>query len=300
MQGLSPLKRLRLSGVTPARHLGQNFLIDANILDVIERLAALSAADVVLEVGPGAGVLTERLLKRCGFVHAVEVDSRLAAMLRQEFGGRANFRLDEADALKLSFGSLAPPPSKFVANLPYNVAAPLVMKSLEELPGMKLWCLMVQKEIGGRLFARPGTAAYGGVSVMVQLLAEKIAVRPVPETVFYPRPRVRSSLVVFRRRPGAGYTGSHFSAVRKVVYGCFSHRRKTLANSLASVDADRLPRTLGNMQPEERKRLVELLLGHMGLEPNARAGQLSPCQHERLARLITEGLVDHGDSTGGA
>ncbi len=297
--GLSPLKRLRQSGVTPAHSLGQNFLIDANILGVIERLAGLAANDIILEVGPGAGVLTGRLLERCGLVHAIEIDPRLTAMLKEEFAGRANFRLIESDALKLSFAGLDPPPSKFVANLPYSVAAPLVMKSLRELPGMKRWCLMLQKEIGDRLFARPGTAAYAGVSVMMQLLTEKIASRPLPETVFYPQPRVRSTLLAFRRRSGARYASSNFAAVKELVYACFSHRRKTLANSLAADAAGRRPPALAGQGPDEIKNIAERLLVRLGLDANARAAQLAPGQHERLAQLIIENVEGPESHTNG-
>ncbi|MHB0866854.1 MAG: 16S rRNA (adenine(1518)-N(6)/adenine(1519)-N(6))-dimethyltransferase RsmA [Thermoleophilia bacterium] len=200
---LTPLERLRASGIAPERSLGQNFLIDPNILDVIERGAMLDARDVVLEVGPGLGVLTERLVDRCAAVHCVELDRRLADRLRDEFGARPGFQLHMADAVRLDFSSLDPPPDKFVANLPYNVAAPLVMQSFQELPSLRLWCLMVQKEIAERLFASPGAANYGGISVMAQLMAEKLSVRNISSAVFYPQPRVRSSLLVFRRR-GAG------------------------------------------------------------------------------------------------
>ncbi|MCL4472598.1 MAG: 16S rRNA (adenine(1518)-N(6)/adenine(1519)-N(6))-dimethyltransferase RsmA, partial [Actinobacteria bacterium] len=189
----TPLERLRRSGISPDRGLGQNFLIDPNILGVIERMASLGPKDTVLEVGPGLGVLTERLLDLCGAVHCVELDRRLGKLLRDEFGSRPNFQLHQADAVRFDFASLDPPPVKFVANLPYNVAAPLVMISFE-LPSLEFWCLMLQQEIAERLFAVPGSSNYGGVSVMTQLLAEKIEARPVPATVFYPRPRVRSSL----------------------------------------------------------------------------------------------------------
>jgi 16S rRNA (adenine1518-N6/adenine1519-N6)-dimethyltransferase len=165
MSDLTPVERLRRSGVTPDRALGQNFLIDPNILDVIEKTAALSSDDTVLEVGPGLGVLTDRLVSRCGLVHCIEMDNRLTVMLEEEFGGRPGFSFHHADAMDFPLATLDPPPGKFVANLPYNVAAPLVMKSLEELPQLKQWCLMLQKEIADRFFAVTGAANYGGISV---------------------------------------------------------------------------------------------------------------------------------------
>ncbi len=283
---LTPLERLRQSGARPDRQLGQNFLIDANILDVIERTAALGPEDVVLEVGPGVGVLTERLLERCALVHAVELDPRLAAVLEDEFADRPNFRLYRADAMRFPLAGLDPPPGKFVANLPYNVATPLVMRSLEGLPTVMLWCLMLQKEIADRLFALPGAANYGGASVMVQLFTRKLASRGVAGTVFYPRPRVSSSLLAFKRRPAAGYASSHFPQVKALVYGAFAHRRKILVNSLAEAGAGTLPEPLGRLDMSSRRKRVAELLGQAGLPLRARPQDLSPPDYERLAELL--------------
>lgn len=288
MKGLSPLKRLRLSGIVPDRSLGQNFLIDANILGVIERMASLNAADTVLEVGPGAGVLTELLARRSGHVHAVEVDRRLAALLEQEFSGAANFSLHQVDAMKLPFGELLPPPTKFVSNLPYSVAAPLVMKSLEEAPAVHLWCLMVQKEIGNRLFAAPGLAAYGSISVIIQLFTEKKSARAVPRTVFYPQPRVRSVLVSFVRRQGAEPSLEELPLIKQVAQAAFRHRRKTLVNSLADAPAESLPPALGRLDVRGRKQLTLDLLSRMGLESGIRPQMLSPAQFWRLARFLED------------
>jgi 16S rRNA (adenine1518-N6/adenine1519-N6)-dimethyltransferase len=285
---LTPLERLRQSGVTPDRALGQNFLIDPNILDVIERMAGLSQEDVILEVGPGAGVLTERLIERCGFVHSVEVDRRLAALLEAQFAVMPNFSLHEADAVRLPLGSLDPAPTKFVANLPYNVATPLVIKSLEELPALRLWCLMVQREIADRLFARPGSAAYGGVSVMTQLMTRKLAARAVPDTVFYPRPRIRSSLLAFARRDDAAGFADRLAAIKAVVYCSFSHRRKTLVNSLAGAEARLLPPALAGLAPPQRKQLAQELLAGMGLAANIRPQQLTPEQYARLEQAFAQ------------
>ncbi len=288
MTGLSPLKRLRLSGIVADRSLGQNFLIDANILGVIERMASLNAADTVLEVGPGAGVLTELLVRLSGHVHAVEVDRRLAALLEQEFSGATNFSLRQVDAMKLPFGALVPPPTKFVSNLPYHVAAPLVMKSLEEAPTIQLWCLMVQKEIGDRLFAAPGLPAYGSISVIIQLFTEKKSARKVPRTVFYPQPRVRSVLVSFNRRQGAEPSLGELPLIKQVAQAAFRHRRKTLVNSLADVPAKSLPPALGRLDARGRKKLTLGLLSRMGLAAGVRPQMLSPAQFWQLARLLED------------
>ncbi|MHB9111703.1 MAG: 16S rRNA (adenine(1518)-N(6)/adenine(1519)-N(6))-dimethyltransferase RsmA [Thermoleophilia bacterium] len=285
---LTPLERLRRSGIAPDRGLGQNFLIDPNILDVIERMASLNAGDVVLEVGPGLGVLTERLLDRCRVVHCLELDRRLAALLTDEFGSRRGFFLHMGDAMRLDFGSFDPPPAKFVANLPYNVAAPLVMRSLAELPSIDLWCLMLQKEIADRLFAAVGAANYGGVSVMVRLLSEKLSSRPVPATVFYPRPRVRSSLLAFSRRERQGYATRDFARVKTVVYAAFSHRRKMLVNSLAETGPGVLPPAIAAESLPERKAWLEGLLKEIGKAPRVRPQELEPLEFEELVRLMDE------------
>ena len=185
---------IRVVSVRPRKALGQHFLVDDNILRVIERLASLSAADVVLEVGPGLGVLTRFLAARVALVHAVEIDRRLEPQL----AGIERTELHWGDVLGLDLASLEPPPVKLVANLPYNVATPVVAESLtlESLVG---WCVMVQREVADRFFARPSTKAYGAVSVLVQLAAERTGLHPVSREVFRPRPNVDSALVAFRR-----------------------------------------------------------------------------------------------------
>jgi len=211
--------------VTPKKQLGQHFLVDENLLSVIGRMAELDESDVVLEVGPGLGVLTRYLADRVALVHAVEIDRSLEPHLRLGEHVQGTF----GDVLGLDLGSLAPPPNKLVANLPYSIATPLVAESIERLPTVQLWCVMVQREVADRFFARPGTKAYGAVSVLVQLAAERTAFHPVSRTVFRPRPNVDSALIAFRRVP----LPAAFPSIRTVVEGAFAHRRKTLPNSLA-------------------------------------------------------------------
>ena len=283
---LSPIRKLRQSGISPDKALGQNFLVDSNILAVIERLACLRDQDCVLEVGPGLGVLTARLLERCRLVHCIEVDRRLAAHLEEEFAASGNLRLHLMDALKADLEDLEPPPDKFVANLPYNIAAPLVMRSLQELPTVRLWCLMLQREIADRLFAEPGSANYGGMSVMTRMVAEKISARPVSGNVFYPRPRVKSSLLAFRRTEPSAITADCFTAIRAVVYGSFSHRRKKLVNSLAEAEMENLPASLKPLTPAERKHTIEVALADVGLAAGVRAQNLTPGQYLSLAQRL--------------
>jgi len=211
----------------PKKELGQHFLADENILGVIERLAELAPDDVALEIGPGLGVLTRRLADRVRHVHAVELDRSLAPRLA-DLEARDDVDLHWGDALRLDLAALRPQPTKLVANLPYNVATPIVAESLSGQPALELWCVMVQREVADRFFAVPSTKAYGAVSVLVQLAARRTGFHPVSRTVFRPPPNVDSALVAFRRvelPPG-------FERVKEIVEAAFAHRRKTLPNSL--------------------------------------------------------------------
>ena len=254
-----------------AHELGQNFLVDANVLDVIERLAALTSEDVVLEVGGGLGVLSERLAAAAGHVHVVEVDRSLEPALEERLAGFGNVALHFGDALELDFASLRPLPGKVVANLPYGVAATVILRTVDELPSVMTWVVMVQREVGERLAAAPGTAAYGVPSVLAQLACEVKVLRPISRNVFRPVPHVDSVLVGLRRRgPGADHR------VRSVVQAAFAHRRKALAGSLALAgDAP------GDIRSRARAALVEL--GH---PPDQRAERLSAEEFRELARRL--------------
>ena len=256
--------------VVPNRELGQHFLVDENIVEVTGRLAALARDDVVLEVGAGLGVLTAYLADRVRLVHAVEVDRGLEPHLRERLGARANVELVFADALAFPLGALEPPPTKLVANLPYQVATPLVAESLDGLPSVGLWCVMVQREVADRFFARPRTKSYGAVSVLVQLTAERIGTHAVARTCFFPPPNVDSALVAFRRTRA---WGDEFEAIKRVIQAAFGHRRKTLANSLELVGVAGRARAAAALET----------LGH---SPEARAEALAPAEFERLARLL--------------
>jgi 16S rRNA (adenine1518-N6/adenine1519-N6)-dimethyltransferase len=249
--------------VSPRKDLGQHFLVDDNILRVIERLAALEPTDVVLEVGPGLGVLTRFLAERVAHVHAAEVDRRL----EEHLAGIDRMTLHWGDALHLDVTALDPPPTKLVANLPYNIATPIVAESLR-LEQLDLWCVMVQREVADRFFARPSTKAYGAVSVLVQLATERTGFHPVSREVFRPRPNVESALVAFRRvGPGAP------PEVRRIVEGAFGHRRKTLANALALAGVT------------SRERAVEALAA-IGREANVRAEALEPPEFVALTKTL--------------
>jgi 16S rRNA (adenine1518-N6/adenine1519-N6)-dimethyltransferase len=250
--------------VTPKKSLGQHFLIDENVLGVIDRLAALGPEDVVLEVGPGLGILTRYLADRVAHVHAVEVDRSLEPHL----AGIQRTTLHWQDALGLDADVLEPPPTKLVANLPYNIATPLLVESLDRMPGIATWCVMVQREVADRLFAAPGTKAYGAVSVLIQLVTERTGFHPVSREVFRPRPNVASALVAFSRvAPGVP------ERVKPVVEGAFAHRRKMLANSLALA---------GIASREHAAAALEAI----GRDPAVRAEVLEPAEFVSLARAL--------------
>ncbi|MDP9383720.1 MAG: 16S rRNA (adenine(1518)-N(6)/adenine(1519)-N(6))-dimethyltransferase RsmA, partial [Actinomycetota bacterium] len=222
------LRRLRQFGVRPNRDLGQNFLIDSNILDVVARAAEVGPADVVLEVGGGLGVLSEHLAERAAHVHVVELDRRLEAALRDATDQHRNVTVHFGDAVRIDLGALEPPPGKVVANLPYGVAATVILRTIEELPGVTRWVAMVQREVGERFAAPAGSPAYGAPSVLAQLACEVRVLRPVARTVFHPVPNVDSVLVGLTRRGPAPPPG-----LRELVSAGFAHRRKALPRSLA-------------------------------------------------------------------
>ena len=253
--------------VSPKKQLGQHFLADENILGVIGRLAELEPADVVLEIGPGLGVLTRYLGDRVGHVHAVELDHSLEPHL-SPLAAR-NVDLHWGDALALDLAAFRPAPTKLVANLPYNVATPIVAESLDGLPSLELWCVMVQREVAERFFASPSTKAYGAVSVLVQLAARKTGFHPVSRSVFRPPPNVDSALVAFRRLP----LPPDFDRVKRVIEASFAHRRKTLPNSLALAGL------------ASREQGVEALAA-IGRAGSARAEELEPAEFVDLAAAL--------------
>jgi 16S rRNA (adenine1518-N6/adenine1519-N6)-dimethyltransferase len=248
---------------TVKKRFGQHFLADPNILGVIERLAELGPDDVVLEIGPGEGVLTRYLAARVARVHAIEIDRELEPALRHV---APNVDIVFGDALQLD---LPQDPTKLVANLPYNVATPLIVESLDGLPNLSLWCVMVQREVADRFFAKPGTKDYGAVSVLVQLAAQRTGFHPVSRTVFRPRPNVDSALVAFRRTE----LPEDYARIKQVVVAAFGHRRKTLPNSLA----------LAGLVSRERAAAA---LEALGRPENTRAEALAPHEFLALAQAL--------------
>jgi 16S rRNA (adenine1518-N6/adenine1519-N6)-dimethyltransferase len=247
--------------------LGQNFLADTNLLDAILRDAELGGDDVVLEVGAGEGILTARLAEAAAHVHAVEIDRRLESALAA-LAARPGVELHWGDAMAVDLGRLEPAPSAMVANLPYSIATPLLLRTIEELPSLGRWTVMVQREIADRLRAAPGSRVYGAPSALVQLACEVRFLRGVDPAVFRPRPRVESAILALRRRRPAADP-----ATRELVRAAFAHRRKSLARSLDHTK----PGSLG----ATRAALAEL-----GLPEDARAEALAPEEFAALAAKL--------------
>jgi 16S rRNA (adenine1518-N6/adenine1519-N6)-dimethyltransferase len=266
------LRRLSEFGVRPNRELGQNFLIDDNVLGVIGRAAELDPADVVLEVGGGLGVLSEYLAPRVAHLHVVEVDRALEPALRDALDPHPNATLHLDDAVRIDLAALEPAPTKVVANLPYGVAATVILRAVAELPGLERVVAMVQREVGERLAASPGSKTYGATSVLAQLSCEVRVERRVPASVFHPAPRVESAIVVLRR------TGPPPpQAVNDLVHAAFAHRRKALAGSLALA-----PDAPSGVRDRARAALAEL--GH---PEDARAERLSAADFAALSEKLT-------------
>lgn len=265
------LNRLRRFDIRPNHELGQNFLIDDNLLRVIGDAAELSATDIVLEVGGGLGVLSEYLAAHAEHVHVVEIDRTLEAPLREALAPFDDTTLHFADALELDLGALSPAPTKVVANLPYGVAATVLLRTVEELPGATRWVAMVQREVAQRLVAGPGTKIYGVTSVLAQSSCDVRLVRRVPRTVFHPVPNVESALVSLSR------TGPPPSAATvALVHAAFAHRRKALPGSLA----------LAPGAPADIRDRTRAGLESLGHPPDVRAERLSPPDFAALAQAI--------------
>lgn len=295
------MRRLRDFDVRPNRELGQNFLIDDNILDVIGRAAELDppssdaaepadastspgarsadaapspdarSTDVVLEVGGGLGVLSEYLAPRVAHLHVVEIDRSLEPALQEALAPFDNATLHFADAVKLDLGALRPAPTKVVANLPYGIAATVLISSVADLPETTLWVAMVQREVADRLAASPGGRIYGATSVLVQLACDVQFLRRVPRTVFHPAPNVESALIVMRR-----HSPAPSPEVAALVHGAFAHRRKALAGSLALVPG----------APDDVRPAARAALERIGQPADARAERLPPADWSRLADEI--------------
>lgn len=270
---------LEQAGIRPSRDRGQNFLVDANILDIIVGAAGLCDRDRVVEIGPGLGVLTERLAEKAGRVVAVELDGKLFKYLSGRMAGRKNVELIHSDVLALDLAALAAPPCKVVANLPYSVAG-RVLVSLSELAAPpELVVATIQLEAAERITAAPGCGEYGLLTVLVRSVYDVAIRKVVSATCFWPRPRVRSAVLVMRRRTAVSGDAAAMAFMRELARRGFMKRRKQLAGVLAGGPAPAIPADL-----------VRRALGEMGLRPEARPEDLSPEQWIALSGECAPGM----------
>jgi 16S rRNA (adenine1518-N6/adenine1519-N6)-dimethyltransferase len=255
-------------GVAPTKRRGQNFLHDPNTIRRIVSTARLRPEDVALEVGPGLGSLTLGLLPAVAHVHAVEIDPKLAVALVETTGHPSNLTVHPIDALTLRLEEFAPAPTVFVANLPYNVAVPVLLRVLAELPSIRSGLVMVQKEVADRLTAGPGSRVYGVPSAKLAWYASSRLAGKVPPAVFWPVPNVDSGLVGFERREPPRSDVPRVE-VFKTIDAAFAQRRKTLRAALAG---------WAGSAPE-----AERLLRAAGIDPSTRGEQLDVTAFADLA-----------------
>jgi 16S rRNA (adenine1518-N6/adenine1519-N6)-dimethyltransferase len=267
------LRRLKEFDIRPKRDLGQNFLIDDNILSVILGQLECAPEDVVLEIGAGLGVLTQALASVASRVHAFEIDRSLEGPLDVTLRDHANVDIHYQDVLKARLEDLDPAPTLCASNLPYSVAGPFLIEALRRLPGVRRYCVMVQKEVADRIAAPPGGKTFGALSVWIQLYAAIKRNRPLARSIFYPQPRVDSSLLVLDRLPVGETPQCDPLVLQTVVQSAFGQRRKTLVNALSAGAGLERGRVLG---------VVESL----GLPPDVRAERLRPWQFVELAERL--------------
>ncbi|MGQ9704129.1 MAG: 16S rRNA (adenine(1518)-N(6)/adenine(1519)-N(6))-dimethyltransferase RsmA [Actinomycetota bacterium] len=267
---------LQRHGLRLSRSLGQHFLVDSNVLRRMLEGARLSPRDTVLEIGPGIGTLTEELCARSGRVVAVELDRRLKAVLDDLLGNRPNLVTVAGDAMRIDLAGLFLPGEevKVVSNLPYNVATPLLLRLMRELPQARNLVVTVQRELADRYLASPGDPAYGAVSVKMQFLARIRRLAQVTPTVFLPPPRVGSTILRLERRAPQDLP-VEVEPFFLFLDACFSARRKMLVNALG-----------GGRNPYCERERVLVALREMGLPPTARAEELSPGELLDLHRLL--------------
>jgi 16S rRNA (adenine1518-N6/adenine1519-N6)-dimethyltransferase len=276
---------LRESEFRPRKKLGQNFLIHERVIDSILRLLDLDAGAEILEIGPGLGFLTRRLLERAGKVRAVEVDPLLVERLRRsDLAANANFQLIAGDILEVPLPEILPQTKvQLVGNLPYRISTPVLFRVLEWYKHFSTMILMVQKEVADRIAGRPGTKDYGTLSVWCQIhgrIAEKVAVSP---EAFFPRPKVRSTVLKIEIFPEPLVAANERPLLRELIRAAFGQRRKTLSNALTSgLKLDR--------------KTVEEFLASCEVDPGRRGETLSVAEFIKLTRRLKESKLPVTDN----
>lgn len=265
---------LRSRGLHARKGFGQHFLVDPNTVRRIVRLAGVRPDETILEIGPGIGSLTVALAEAAGRVVALELDERLEDVLDEVTGDAPNVEVVVGDALGTDLGALCGRPARLVSNLPYNVATPILAHVLDDEPLIRGGLVMVQRELGERWTAGPGSKTYGAISVRVAFHARARVVGEVPPTVFLPRPEVDSVLVAFERRERPPVEVDDPARLLCLVEAAFAHRRKTLRNALAGAGY--------------AKESVDVASVRAGVDPGERAEQLSLEDFARLHSALAE------------
>lgn len=283
-------KRLTAAGLRPVSRFGQNFLIDLNLVDLIAKSAELKKTDVVLEIGTGVGSLTTRLSDQAGAVLTVEIDNNLHRLASEELACRPNVRLIHGDALRNKNSlrsdlmeqirdaiSRIGPEARFllVANLPYNVATPIISNLLHETPAPDAMVVTIQKELADRIIAEPGTKDYGALSVWIQSVCQAEIVRVLSPKVFWPRPKVHSAILRLDTLPEARSEFKDLKHFHQTVRALFFHRRKFLRSVVASA-----------MKQSLSKPQVDEVLQSLGYDETSRAEQLTVKQIQKLAEAL--------------
>lgn len=266
------------------KSLGQNFLIDDNIVDKIVAGAGIGPSDKIIEVGPGIGTLTREMASRAGALMAVEIDKNLIPILADTLGDFENVKIVNEDIIKADIRglideNLSGGPVKLVANLPYYITTPIIMRLLEEDINVTDIVVMVQKEVAERMNAQPGGKDFGALSVAVQFYCDTEIVAKVPRHLFVPQPNVDSIVIALRVRPERKYKVDSEDLFFKVVKAAFGQRRKTLLNSIAS---------MGNLS----KDMVKEALEEAGIDPKRRGETLSLDEFANLSNVIGNKLKE--------
>jgi len=276
---VSPRKQLRELQIRPKKRLGQHFVVDPNILRRIVDRAGLEPEDIIVEIGAGLGTLTASLAARVQRVYAIEVDQRLADVLRDQFSGSGQVEVIPEDALRYDFRALFQRwrrKMKVVANLPYEISSPMIFRLFEERHCFSLFVLMLQMEVARRVVARPGTKEYGPLGLWSQLYSRTQILFAVPPQAFHPRPKVESAVVKFEILQEPAVEVEDERALRRVIRSAFAYRRKTLANAIR----------MGEFSHLSAER-IQRALQSAGINPALRGETLSLVQFRDLARALS-------------
>lgn len=253
---------LTIYDIKPSKRFGQNYIADFNIVKKSIRAAQVNKKDTILEIGPGLGSLTEALLETGARVCAIELDRKLHPILQDIFKDQNRLKLIQADALKADLNTISCKPNKLVSNLPYNIAAPLLINYLHKYPYIEKYIVMIQKEVADRITAKPSTAEYGSLTVKIGLLAKTSIVGNVSRNSFIPKPNVDSAIIVLERKESV-LDPEEREDFFKIVNAAFSKRRKTAINSLSSglnKDKNLLAKMFDKCDINAKKRAQDLTI----------------------------------------